>query len=164
MYLCYSLQSEVAHVAQLTDAHHLVQFILCFCCTFPVITVYYKDEALGEGEGKGRRGGGGGKGKGRRGREGGEGKEGKGRRGREGGEGKEGKGRRGREGGEGKEGKGRRGREGGEGKKGKKCVYDSCLRECFKLVCLQVLCARVHALTYVLGVGVHTLRVVLTWP
>ena len=63
-------------------------------------------------------------------------------------------------GGEGKEG--RRGREGG--KEGKKCVYDSCLRECFKLACLQVLCARVHALTYVLGVGVYTLRVVLTWP
>ena len=102
MYLCYSLQSEVAHVSQLTDAHHLVQFILCFCCTFPVITVYYKDEALGEGEGKGRRGGGGGK-------------------------------------------EGRRGR---EGKEGKKCVYDSYLRECFKLVCLQVLCARIHALTY----------------
>ena len=79
MYLCYSLQSEVARVGQLTDAHHLVQFILCFCCTFPVITVYYKDEALGEGEGKGRRGGGGGK-EGRRGREGGE--EGEGRRGR----------------------------------------------------------------------------------
>ena len=91
-------------MGQSTDAHHLVQFILCFCCTFPVITVYYKDEALGEGEGKGRRGGG-----------------------------------------EGKEG--RRGREGGE--EGKKCVYDSCLRECFKLACLQALCARVHALTYV---------------
>ena len=77
-------------MGQLTDAHHLVQFILCFCCTFPVITVYYKDEALGEGEGKGRRGGGEGEGKGRRGGGGGEEEE-EGRRG-----GGEGKGRRGR--------------------------------------------------------------------
>lgn len=34
------------------DAHHLVQFILCFCCTLLVVTVYYKDEPLGRRRGR----------------------------------------------------------------------------------------------------------------